>query len=79
MESKVANIFLRHKVEDSVYTQTYYIGQVRWRQKKKGSLGLILQQQEVTNTIENHVIAKTEVKWVDVPVEWIKDETQSNE
>ena len=78
MESE-DKFYIRHKVEDSVYTQTTYTGQIRWRQKKKGSLGLILQQQEVINTIENHVIAKTEVKWVDVPVEWIKDETQSNE
>jgi len=78
MESE-DKFYVRHKVEDSVYTQTTYTGQIRWRQKKKGSLGLILQQQEVINTIENHVIAKTEVKWVDVPVEWIKDETQSNE
>ena len=70
--------YVRHKVEDSVYTQTSYTGQIRWRQKKKGSLGLILQQQEIINTIENNVTAKTEVKWVDVPVEWIKDETQSN-
>lgn len=77
MESE-DKLYVRHKVEDSVYTQTSYTGQIRWRQKKKGSLGLILQQQEVINTIENHVIAKTEVKWVDVPVEWIKDETQSN-
>ena len=70
---------VRHKVEDSVYTQTSYTGQIRWRQKKKGSLGLILQQQVTISTFGNHVIAKTEVKWVDVPVEWIKDETQSNE
>ena len=70
--------YVRHKVEDSVYTQTSYSGQIRWRQKNKGSLGLILQQQEIINTIENNVIARTEVKWVDVPVEWIKDETQSN-
>ncbi len=70
--------YVRHKTDGTTYTQTTYSGQIRWRQKKKGSLGLILQQQEIINTIKNHVIAKTEVKWVDVPVEWIKDETQTN-
>ena len=71
--------YVRHKVEDSVYTQTSYTGQIRWRQKKKGSLGLILQQQVTVSTFGDHVVTKQEVKWVDVPVEWIKDETQSNE
>ena len=70
--------YVRHKVEDSVYTQTSYSGQVRWCRKPLYDEP-ILQQQVVINTIENHVISKQEVKWVDVPVEWIKDETQSNE
>ena len=73
METKATNTLVRHKVEDNVYTQTSYTGQIRWRQKEKGNQKLILQQQEVINTIENHVVSKQEVKWVDVPVEWIKD------
>ena len=73
MKLKATDTFVRHIVEDSVYTQTTYTGQIRWRQKEKGNQKLILQQQEVINTIENHVISKQEVKWVDVPVEWIKD------
>jgi hypothetical protein len=65
--------YIRHKVEDSVYSQISYSGKIRWRQKEKGSLKLILQQEEITNIIENSVVTRTEVKWVDVPVEWIKD------
>ena len=75
---KIDAPYVRHKVEDSVYTQTSYSGQVRWCRKPLYDEP-ILQQQVVINTIENHVISKQEVKWVDVPVEWIKDETQSNE
>ena len=78
MESKVANIFLRHKIEDSVYTQTSYTGQIRWCRKPLYDEP-ILQQQVTVSTFGNYVITKQEVKWVDVPVEWIKDETQSNE
>ena len=73
METKATNTLVRHKTDGTTYTQTTYTGQIRWRQKEKGSLELILQQQVAINTIENHVISKQEVKWVDVPVEWIKD------
>lgn len=65
--------YVRHKVEDSVYTQTSYTGQIRWKQKEKDSQELILQQQVTVSTFGDHVITKQEVKWVDVPVEWIKD------
>ena len=65
--------YVRHKVEDSVYTQTSYTGQIRWKQKEKDSQELILQQQVTVSTFGDYVITKQEVKWVDVPVEWIKD------
>jgi hypothetical protein len=65
--------YVRHKVEDGVYSQIAYSGRIRWRQKKKDTLELILQQEEITKIIENYVVARTEVKWVDVPVEWIKE------
>lgn len=64
--------YVRHKVDGSVYTQTTYTGQIRWCRKPLYDEP-ILQQQVVINTIENNVIAKQEVKWVDVPVEWIED------
>jgi hypothetical protein len=44
MESE-DTFYIRLKVEDNVYTQTSYTGQIRWRQKEKGSQELILQQQ----------------------------------
>ena len=68
MESKVANIFLRHKIEDSVYTQTSYTGQIRWCRKPLYDEP-ILQQQVTVSTFGNYVITKQEVKWVDVPQE----------
>jgi hypothetical protein len=64
---------VRHKVEDNVYTQTFYTGQIRWRQKEKDSLELILQQQVAVSTFGDQVITKQEVKWVDVPVEWLEE------
>ena len=73
MELKATDTFVRHIVEDSVYSQTSYTGQIRWKQKEKGSQELILQQQVTVSTFGDHVITKQEVKWVDVPVEWIKD------
>ena len=73
MELKATDILVRHKVEDNVYTQTSYTGQIRWRQKEKGSQKLILQQQVTISTFGDYVITKHEVEWVDVPVEWIKD------
>jgi hypothetical protein len=72
MESE-DTFYIRHKVEDNVYTQTSYTGQIRWRQKEKDSQELILQQQVTISTFGNYVITKQEVSWVDVPVEWIKD------
>jgi hypothetical protein len=72
METKVTNTLVRHKVDSSVYTQTTYTGQIRWCRKPLYDEP-ILQQQVVINTIENNVIAKQGVKWVDVPVEWIED------
>ena len=71
--------YVRHKVENDVYSQITYSGRIRWRQKKKGSLELILQQEEITKIIENYGVTRScnvgraEVKWVDVPVEWIKE------
>ncbi len=65
--------YVRHKVENDVYSQITYSGKVRWRLKKKDTLELILQQEEITKIIENCVVARIEVKWVDVPVEWIKE------
>ena len=73
MELKTTNTLVRHKTDGTTYTQTTYTGQIRWRQKEKGSLKLILQQQVTISTFGDHVISKQEVKWVDVPVEWIKD------
>ena len=72
METKATNTLVRHKTDGTTYTQTTYTGQVRWCRKPLYDEP-ILQQQEVINTIENHVVSKQEVKWVDVPVEWIKD------
>jgi len=73
METKVTNTLVRHKTDGTTYTQTSYTGQIRWRQKEKDSQELILQQQVTISTFGNYVITKQEVKWVDVPVEWIKD------
>jgi len=64
---------IKLKVEDSVYTQTSYTGQIQWRQKEKDSQELILQQQVTISTFGNYVITKQEVKWVDVPVEWFTE------
>jgi len=73
METKITNASINLKVEDHIYTQTSYTGQIRWRQKEKDSQGLILQQQVTISTFGNYVITKQEVKWVDVPVEWMED------
>ena len=73
MNDKTPTPTLEQKVEDNVYTQTFYTGQIRWRQKEKDSLELILQQQVAVSTFGDKVITKQEVKWVDVPVEWIKE------
>jgi len=73
METKAINASINLKVEDHIYTQTSYTGQIQWRQKEKDSQELILQQQVTISTFGNYVITKQEVKWVDVPVEWIKD------
>jgi hypothetical protein len=73
METKITNASINLKVEDNIYTETSYTGQIRWRQKEKDSQELILQQQVTISTFGNYVITKQEVKWVDVPVEWIKD------
>jgi len=73
METKVTNASINLKVEDHIYTQTSYTGQIQWRQKEKDSQELILQQQVTISTFENYVITKQEVKWVDVPVEWMED------
>ena len=72
METKATNTLVRHKVEDNVYTQTSYTGQIRWCRKPLYDEP-ILQQQVTVSTFGDHVISKQEVKWVDVPVEWIKD------
>jgi len=73
METKAINASINLKVEDHIYTQTSKTRQILWRQKEKDSQELILQQQVINNTIENYVITKQEVSWVDVPVEWIKE------
>ena len=73
METKAINASINLKVKDHIYTQTSYTGQIQWRQKEKDSQELILQQQVTISTFGNYVITKQEVKWVDVPVEWIKD------
>jgi hypothetical protein len=71
MESE-DTFYIRHKVEDDVYTQTSYTGQIRWCRKPLCDEP-ILQQQVTISTFGNYVITKQEVSWVDVPVEWIKD------
>jgi len=72
METKATNTLVRHKVEDNVYTQTSYTGQIRWCRKPLYDEPT-LQQQVTISTFGNYVITKQEVKWVDVPVEWIKE------
>jgi hypothetical protein len=72
METKVTNTLVTNKVEDNVYSQTSYTGQIRWCRKPLHHEP-ILQQQVIINTIGNYVITKHEVKWVDVPVEWMED------
>jgi len=71
MESE-DTFYIRHKVEDNVYTQTSYTGQIRWCRKPLYDEP-ILQQQVTISTFGNYVITKQEVEWIDVPVEWIKD------
>jgi hypothetical protein len=73
METKATNATINLKAEDHIHTQTSYTGQIRWRQKEKDSQELILQQQVTISTFGNYVATKQEVKWIDVPVEWIKD------
>lgn len=73
METKVTNTLVRHKADGSVYTQTSYTGKLRWKVRAHGSVKLVLQQEEITNFIENYVIAKQEIKWVDVPIDYDKD------
>ena len=53
METKAINASINLKVEDHIYTQTSYTGQIQWRQKEKDSLELILQQQVTISTFGN--------------------------
>lgn len=67
------------KSEEAFYidTQTSYSGKLRWL---KGIYNEpILQQEVVIRSYINGNIQNMETEWVDVPVEHIKDEAQSNE
>ena len=74
MESE--DTFYVPKLDGTTCTQTSYTGKLRWKEKlswKEGghsSVKLVLQQEEITNFIENHVISKQEIKWVDVPIDY---------
>lgn len=55
---------------DEQIVTTKYTGNIRWVQKERGSLKLLLQHEVIREYIKDRVSVEQKVEWVSVPVVW---------